>query len=187
MKEFFSKHKNFVFIMASALFFVIVGYIIMFTPLGTVAAGKNIELMDGKWFYPKSYVMETLTALGEQGRAEYTTFHIIDFFFLASYCLVMMSLTKLVAPAKMRWAWVVFPLIPATFDLVENTMIEVAIASFPNVSNGLSSAISIFTTIKWSTGILWFAVFNVLLILNIIELVRKYRKAKKERELKENE
>jgi hypothetical protein len=159
---------------------MVTGYIIMFTQLGAIADGRNIEVMDGKWFYPASYVVDTLTLLGAKGRAEYTVFHIIDYFFLVSYCMVMMSITRLVVPAKVRWAWIVFPIIPAALDLVENTLIEIAISSFPNISMGLSKIISITTTLKWSTGILWFVVFVVFLVLHILILIKKYKKEKQE-------
>lgn len=180
MKEFFRKYNNFIFVAVSAVFFMVTGYIIMFTQLGTIAAGKNIEVMDGKWFYPASYVMETLEKLGTSGRAEYTVFHIIDYFFLVSYCMVMMSLTRLVVPSKIKWAWIVFPIIPAALDFIENTLIEIAIASFPEASFSLSQAISIFTTLKWSTGFLWFIVFIIFLVLHILGLVKNYKKQKQE-------
>lgn len=182
MKKFFKKYSNFIFISASAVFFMIIGYIIMFTPLGAIAEGKGIEVMDGKWYYESSYVLKTLTLLGETGRAQYTVFHIIDYFFLVSYCMVMMALTKLVAPAKMEWAWVVFPLIPAALDCIENTLIEIAISAFPKVSLSLSEAISVFTTLKWSTGILWFVVFLVFLVLHILAIIKRFKKAKQAKE-----
>lgn len=178
MKEFFKKYNKFVFVAVSAVFFVVIGYIIMFTHLGVIAEGKGIEVMDGKWYYESSYVIETLTALGETGRAEYTVFHIIDYFFLVSYCLVMMSLTRLVVSEKAKWVWIVVPLIPASFDFVENTLIEIASAAFPNVSTGLANIISIFTTLKWSTGIVWFIVFTIFLILHILDLIKKYKAEK---------
>jgi hypothetical protein len=185
MKDFFNKYNKFIFVSVSAVFFIVTGYLIMFTKLGTIADGRNIEVMDGKWFYKASYVMETLTKLGAKGRAEYTVFHIIDYFFLASYGMVMMSITRFVVPDKMKWAWIVFPLVPTVLDFVENTLIEIAISSFPNFSLSLSKAISIFTTLKWSTGILWFIVFFIFLVLHILSLVKKYKKEKQSWE-KEN-
>lgn len=180
MKEFFQKNNKLIFVTISAVFFIIIGYIIMFTRLGVIAEGKGIEVMDGKWYYESSYVIKTLTLLGAEGRAEYTVFHIIDYFFLASYCLVMMSLTRLVVPTKAKWVWIVVPLIPATLDFIENTLIEIASASFPVISSNLARAISIFTTLKWSTGIVWFVVFLVFLVLDIFALVKKIRKKQAE-------
>ncbi|NLL56096.1 MAG: hypothetical protein GX242_02660 [Clostridiales bacterium] len=176
MKEFFIKHNKAIFVAVSTIFFMVVGYIIMFTNLGAIAPQKGIEVMDGKWFYPPSYIKETLSNLGAEGRAQYTVFHIIDYFFLVSYCMVMMSITRLVTSAK--WVWVVFPLLPSSLDLIENTLIEIAISSYPNISANLSKAISVFTTLKWSTGILWFAVFIALLSLNIIRLIKKFKQQK---------
>lgn len=178
MNDFLIKHKDMLFVVISSIFFIIVGYIIMFTPLASITSGESINVMDGEWFYKASYVNDTLGSLGISGRAEYTVFHIVDYFFLVSYCLVMMSLTKLVAPKKAKWMWVVFPLLPALFDLVENTLIEIASAAYPAVSYGFAQTIAVFTTLKWSLGVVWFLIFTVLLIIHILSILKKIKKEK---------
>lgn len=176
--QFLKNHKNIAFIILSYIFFIITGYILMFTPLGTIsAAGDSINVMDGLYHYDYLYVNQTLTLLGETGRAQYTVVHIIDYFFLASYCLVMMSLTKLVVPAKVKWLWIALPLLPAMSDVIENTLIEIASAKFPVINESLNKTIAVFTTVKWTLGYVWFAVFIVLLIIYIINIIKKKRQA----------
>lgn len=176
--------KDIIFVLASGLFFLVIGYIMLFTPTAAISAehSAGLEVMDGRFSYKYQEVEAILRALGETGRKQYTVFHIVDYFFLASYCLTMMSLTKLVVPKKLKWAWVVFPLIPAVLDAAENTLIEIAIARFPSVNVGLNQAISIFTTAKWTSGYIWFGVFIAFVIFKAAAYIKKLRASRKERE-----
>lgn len=173
MKIFFKKYGLLFF---SGIFFTIIGYVMLFTPVGSVPInGQQAQILDGRFYYNWRCVGETLSALGDTGRKQYAVFHALDYVFLLSYGLVMMELTRLLAP-KMKWLWISAPLLPAVFDIAENTLIRIASASYPDIPIILSKSASFCTTAKWSLGILWFVIFLILLSINLIRGIRNFKK-----------
>jgi hypothetical protein len=177
MKEYWKKYKDYIFVIFAIVCFVIIGYLMEYTALGKISAGGgNIKVMDGLFHYNYTYVKETLGLLGSSGRAEYTTFHILDYFFLVSYCLVMISITKPIVSKKVKWISIAIPLLPATADIIENTLIEIASSNYPSISDSFCKTISIFTTIKWSLGLLWFVMYCVLIIICLIRYIKNKKR-----------
>jgi hypothetical protein len=122
-----------------------------FTPFDLQASGYSVETFT-----------RDLTSLGEEGRAIYQNFMLLDIFFPLIYGLTFASLIFLVFRAKQNWlAWLFLgPLITAVADYLENIFIAISFARFPT-SNPLAVSIaSGATQLKM--------LFNVLLILSLI-------------------
>lgn len=167
------KHGWLIFFLAALLSTAVIGAVFVFGNIMTATAGGlPVEAMDGRYFYSPDTVYTTLNLLGANGRREYLTFHILDYFFLLAYGMLMAACLKPLVSQKHKWIYIVFPLLPAGFDLIENTLIRVASAAFPQVIPGLATAISIFTPLKWGTGVLWFLVFLAAAGLRISQKIR---------------
>jgi len=163
--------KKVIFLVVSLVFFVVVGRIMMFSDFTKTIDGNGnvIETMDGKYHYGYEVVYDTFDKLGESGRAAYLRMHILDYFFLVSYAMLMSSITMFFVPKDRKWIAVVFPIIPAFFDFLENTLIEAMSANYPKYYELGSKIVSVLTTVKWSTGILWFVVLIWLIAMFIIK------------------
>ncbi len=168
-------NKKVIFLLVSIVFFAVIGGIMMFADFTKTvdANGNGVTTMDGRYHYEAREVYETLRTLGESGRAAYLKMHILDYFFLVSYAMLMSSVTLFFVPDDKKWIAVVFPAIPAFFDLLENTMIEIMSANFPKYYEFGSKIVSVFTTVKWTAGILWFVVLLCLIAIFIIKKVKK--------------
>jgi len=152
----------------SALAFVLaVATPLMLSPLGALAlnpfGGERIMVMDGLLWYSADYIYSVFEQLGPDGRMVYLIFHIFDYVFAFSYALLMMTLIKPLAKAK--WQWLVFPILPAIFDVIENTLIQVMSAQFPNINQALAQTTSVITSLKWLSFLLFIVAFVVLLVI----------------------
>jgi hypothetical protein len=177
MKAFIEKHSKLIFFIISLIIFIIISAIFTYSStMKIIINGEQVPTMDAHFSYKADLVFDTFNRLGEEGRKQYTLFHILDYFFIISYFLLMISMTKPFTPQKFKWIWITFPLIPSVSDLIENTLIEIASANFPNISYTFAKIISIFTSLKWSTGLLWFAVFLILLIIYIVNKIKEEKK-----------
>lgn len=153
--------KKIWFLICSVAYFVVIGAIIMFADFAKVvdATGKDVAFMDGLYHYNWQFIYDTFQVMGTAGRKSYTIFHILDYFFLTSYFLVMLSLTLLVLPKEKKIVAVVFPLMPALFDLIENTLIEILSGLYPVKYPVLAKITAVITTLKWGSGVVWFSLF----------------------------
>ncbi|MFA6866163.1 MAG: hypothetical protein WCR54_01470 [Clostridia bacterium] len=165
--------QKIIFLALSLALFINFALMIELCPFAKIAVdGNPIHIMDGRYFYNYTFVMDTYSKLGIVGIKLYTNFHILDYFFLISYMLLMMSLTLLVIPKQLKRYAFIIPIFPALFDIIENTLIEIASASFPTINVGLAKAISIMTPIKWGLGVVWFIIFLILLVNKIISVIK---------------
>lgn len=173
MKSIWQKHSYVIFLYSSILIFFLFAVLIMLSPLGkvTAAGGSVAEILDTKFFYNSGDVMRVLTDMGEAGRNDYTVMHLIDYFFLISYCMLMIAVTRPLVAKRAKFVYIILPLLSAVCDFVENTLIEVAVTSFPNISAPLANVIPVFTTLKWVFILLWLGVFCALAIALIIKKI----------------
>lgn len=114
------------------------------------------------WGYSVESFTRDLTSLGEEGRAIYRNFMLLDIFFPLIYGLTFASLIFLVFRAKQNWLkWIfVIPLLTATADYLENIFLAISFVGFPE-SNALVVAMaSLATQLKM--------IFNVLLIITLL-------------------
>ena len=122
-----------------------------FTPFDLQASGYSVE----------SFTND-LTSLGDEGRAIYRNFMLLDVFFPLIYGLTFASLIFLVFKCKQNWLkWLfVTPLLTAAADYLENIFIAISFAGFP-ASNPLAVSIaSGATQVKM--------LFNVFLIFSLL-------------------
>lgn len=147
---------------------LIVAIPLALSPIGVMPINpigeERIIVMDGIFSYDIQYMQVTFEALGEDGRAIYSTFHIFDCLFALTYCLLMMALLKPLCKGKSKWIGIVFPIIPAVFDCAENVFIEIASSQYPLVSESVANAATFFSSLKWIAVFLWLAVFMILAV-----------------------
>jgi len=146
---------------------------------------KSIESAqgDGPLDLLFSYAPETAFAhvesYGEMGRAAYIKFSLIaDTAYPVIYTLLFMVIISLLAtklwPARkglQRLALV--PLLALVFDLCENQNIVSMLKSWPETNEKTAQMASLFTSLKWTSIGVSFAVILVLLCLWILRAVRK--------------
>jgi len=161
-----------------ALIFVLaVAIPLMLSPVGALAvnpiAAERVIVMDGRFSYDVAVVYDVFTQLGEQGRNIYFVFHIFDNVFALSYALLMMAMLRPFALKK--WVWIVFPILPAAFDVIENTLIQIMSFQFPAINHTLASTASVFTSMKWSAFALYLIVFAAMAVIT-----RAKKKSKEE-------
>lgn len=122
-----------------------------FTPFDLQASGYSVE----------SFTKD-LSMLGEDGRAIYRNFMLLDIFFPLIYGLTFASLIFLVFHTKVNsWKWLfVIPLCTASADYLENIFLAISFIGFPE-SNAVIVALASFATqLKM--------LFNALLMLTLL-------------------
>lgn len=171
-------NKKVWFLTGSIIYFVIIGAIIMFAKFAKVVdiAGNELAFMDGMYIYKWNKIYETFLLMGEAGRKSYTVFHILDYFFLTSYAVFMMSLTLMFLPKDKKWIGIVVPIIPAFFDCIENTILEVLSALYPTQYPFWAKTASVITTIKWGSGVIWFLVFIAIVVVFCVNKAKSKNK-----------
>ncbi len=105
--------------------------------------------------YSGAQAIETLAAMGAEGRALYRNIEIMaDFIYPVAYTVFFALLISwlfqkgLAAESRLR-AWNVLPLGGFVFDVLENSSIILMINQFPAVSPALASVAGVFTLVKW--------------------------------------
>lgn len=162
------------FLLGSIIYFAIIGGIIMFADFAKVvdSQGKGIEAMDEMFVYNWNKIYDTFMLMGESGRQSYTVFHILDYFFLSAYCMVMISITLMFVPKSKKLLAIIPPLFPAIFDLIENTLIEILSSLYPAKYPALAKITAIITPIKWGSGAVWFAIFVIISFTFIAKTIK---------------
>lgn len=167
-------YKKVWFLTISIALFAIVGGIIMFADFAKVvdSQGKGIAAMDGMFVYNPSAIYDTFFAMGDRGRLSYTIFHILDYFFLLSYCLLMISLTLMFVPKNKKLLAIVPPVVTAIFDLAENTLLEILSFLYPTEYPFLAKVTAVITPLKWASGVVWFGIFIVIVAMFVTEKIK---------------
>ncbi|MCL2530531.1 MAG: HAD family hydrolase [Oscillospiraceae bacterium] len=153
---------------------------LMLSPIGALAinpiGGQRIMVMDGMLWYNAEYISEVFTQLGAHGRQVYLIFHVFDCLFAVTYAALLMTILKPLARAKWQW---LLPIVPAVFDITENTLIQIMSAQHPAFwrefcSNTplLASIAPVFTLLKWLG-------FLACLVMIVVLLVQKRKRPRK--------
>ena len=132
----------------SVLSFMLVVFTpLMLSPVGAFALNpidaERLMVMDSLFWYSAEYISYIFERLGPDGRLIYLIFHVFDCLFIFSYALLMRTLIKPLA--KARWQWLVLPVLPAAFDVIENILIQVMSVQFPAINPVLAQAASAVT------------------------------------------
>lgn len=122
-----------------------------FTPFDLQASGYTLE----------SFTND-LTSLGNEGRAIYRNFMLLDIFFPLIYGLTFASLIFLVFRSRQNWLkWLfVVPLFTSAADYIENIFIAISFSGYPSSSPLTVSMASGATQLKM--------LFNLVLILSLL-------------------
>lgn len=111
--------------------------------------------LDLNFTYSGAQAIETLTAMGAEGRAMYRTIEwALDIVYPVAYTLffgllISWLFNKGLSPASPLRRWNILPAGGFLFDLLENASIIAMIGAFPAISPALASAAGIFTLLKW--------------------------------------
>lgn len=122
-----------------------------FTPFDLQASGYSVEIFT-----------KDLSMLGEDGRAIYRNFMLLDIFFPLIYGLTFAALIFLVFHTKTNgWKWLfLVPLFTAGADYLENIFLAISFIGFPLPSALAVSIASVATQLKM--------LFNGALILSLV-------------------
>ncbi|TAK13154.1 MAG: hypothetical protein EPO32_06250 [Anaerolineae bacterium] len=119
------------------------------------AATGGVGPLDLNLYYSGAQAVETLGAMGAEGRALYRTIELaLDIVYPVAYTLFFSLLISwlfnkgLSAQSRLR-GWNVLPFGGFLFDLLENASIVGMIGLFPAVPPVLASAAGVFTLLKW--------------------------------------
>ncbi len=112
--------------------------------------------LDIRLSYSMDDVNELFDALGADGRTLYAQMHIVDMIYPLAYSLALVLgiaffLGKRDAEGSSETPFILFPLVPAVFDYIENILIGTQLASHPALSGAIIGAASAATTVKWIT------------------------------------
>jgi len=156
---------------SALILMLVVAIPMMLSPIGYLAInpiienGERIVVMDGLLFYDADYVYEVFDRLGVEGRNMYFVFHIFDNIFAITYAILFMTLLKPIAVVGKKWLWIVFPILPAAFDIIENTLIQIMSFQFPYINESVAWTASLFTSMKYGALILWGLVFITMVVI----------------------
>jgi len=130
---------------------------------------KLLDMMPGG--YNAEYVNTLLNTLGENGRNAYLFIQlpvdmIYPFLFAVSSCLVLAYFLNKLTKLEGKLFYLCFiPLFAGAFDYCENIGIITMLNNYPNNSDLLSQATSIFSVLKTSFAVTYFSILITLLIV----------------------
>jgi len=76
-----------------------------------------------------------------------------------------MILLKPVVAGGKKWIWIVFPILLAAFDIIENTLIQAMSFQFPYINQSVAWVASLFTSMKYGALVLWVIVFVIMVAI----------------------
>jgi hypothetical protein len=148
---------------------LVVAIPLMLSPIGVFPinpiSDERIIVMDGVFSYDANLVNDVFERLGNGGRRIYTIFHIFDCVFALSYCLLMMALLRPITAKSKKWIWIMFPILPAAFDCIENILIQIMSFQFPSINHNFVCSVSVISSLKWFAILLWLIVFVVMVAI----------------------
>ena len=172
MKEFIGKNKTELIIVCVALvLFLITGAVILFMPLDKFVITDEVSLrvLDERFYYENEDVLMLFSSISSSAMQRYNTFIILDFVILGVAGAGMFAAMSTLTEKKVMPLAIIISLIPSVFNFVENILTLRALDYFPQFNNGVLDALSIFTTLKWCTFIIWGLTFIALVIRRVIE------------------
>lgn len=155
--------------------------ILMFTGLCCDISVIDSRILDNKLFYNGSVFSYNLAVLGEEGRKTYLLYHLFDYFHilvffpLLYYLIVMLPDIAKVKKNKIISRLSIFPLLGCIFSVLENFVIDVAILNYPNVDYIFANVCGVFTLIKIITTLISFI---IILYFGAKIVLQKFRQNK---------
>ena len=172
MKEFLGKNKTeLIIVVVALLLFLIIGAVILFMPLDKFVITDEVSLrvLDESFYYEKEDAHILFSSISQSAMQRYKMFIILDFVILGIAGAGMYAAMSTLTEKRVMPLAIIISLIPSVFNFVENILTLRAINYFPEFRAGLLDALSIFTTLKWCTFIIWGLTFIALIIRKVIE------------------
>lgn len=127
------------------------------SPYRSLVERAGGQLAEQRFGYGTDSVREQLDALGEDGRAAYRRFQLMDHAnalataaaFTVALAYVLTRLTRARSPVR-HLVW--FPALMAAAELTENSLLFSLAGRYPDLSDGLVGAASFATRVKFVTG-----------------------------------
>ncbi len=130
--------------------------------LSLILVKGDLETLDSKFFYLKSFIDPFFESIGEDGRQRYVYVNIVDFIFIGSFTMTLVEVYKeFYAKDEMYKAFLWIPILYCLVDSVETGIILYINQSFPIVNETLKIALMIATPAKW-----FFVLSSLLIIVN---------------------
>jgi len=124
-------------------------------------------ILDIKFSYSQDFVKTTLNSYGDEGRAKYLKFSLMDMLYPLVYSLLLASLLfKLFYNS--RYNPYLFALFAGLFDYIENAFLIHFNLSFPDINNWEVIISSFATSLKWSFIIISF----IALISGVVKIIK---------------
>jgi hypothetical protein len=124
-------------------------------------------ILDLKFSYSHDFVKTTLNSYGDQGRAKYLKFSLIDMLYPLIYSLLLASLLfKLFYNS--RYNPYLFALFAGIFDYIENLFLIHFNLAFPDINNYEVIISSFATSLKWSFIIISF----IALFFGVVKIIK---------------
>ena len=142
---------------------------------------SSLGPLDLQFRYTPTIAYEHLDSFGPEGRAAYfRTSLIVDTAYPVTYCALFMVLTTQLLKAG-NWAvrpfiWLnALPLVVFAFDLAENASILSLLLAYPERMERVARLAGTFTTLKWSSVVVFALCFSTLLLLLVKQRLQPAR------------
>jgi len=129
----------------------------------------GFRLLDMRFHYTATNVNETFTKLNVGGRVAYRNYWILDFFFIACFLVVQLTIINSIAMSDTAInVLIVLSFLRAIFDIVENSILLYLIDKYPIQNNQLATICSWVTTSKFIALYLWIVGIAVMLLYPVV-------------------
>lgn len=129
----------------------------------------DFRLLDMRFHYTAANVNETFTKLNEGGRVAYRNYWILDFFFIACFLVVQLTIINSIAMGDAtKNVLIVISVLRALLDIVENSMLLYLIGKYPIQNNQFATICSWVTTSKFIALFLWIIGITVMLLYPVV-------------------
>lgn len=131
------------------------------------------DLLDARFGYSHSAVLEAMAAFGEDGRRVYLWASLtLDTLLPVTYVALLAGVLYRVRPQEGLWPLALIPGAAGIFDLGENLQIVVMLLGYPDIPAAQVAAASLVTQLKTLTVL---ASVTLAVVLAVLALVRRMR------------
>ncbi len=130
----------------------------------------NFRLLDMRFNYDVKTVYSTFENIGENGMKAYKRYLFFDYTFILFFLILMIVISIKIADNNvLKYILIIFSILRAFFDIIENTLIIILINYYPEKNNFNAKICSWSTTLKFIFLYSWITVITFSLLLNLLE------------------
>lgn len=164
-------NKNTIIIL---LIFMIVGITLIFTQYFGFFPLDEKYALDMLNYYNKTQFFNNIVSMDSSSRLSYFMIHVGDYLYMFGfYQLLGVIIYKLIKDKSILIYLVIFPYLAFLFDLLENIIMDIHLAIYPNQIQILGYIPGVCTFLKFTT--LYLSI-TILVVGLIYKLINKYRK-----------